>query len=158
MNAAADTPGRLADPVDDGRCIACGPLAPNGLHMRFETGDDGWVQSRVAVSAAFQGWSGVVHGGIVATLLDEAMAYAAAARGFLGVTGELKMRFRSAVPVDAEVTVRGNVTWHRRNVLGVEARVHDASGALLASGTGSFVIRGRLAPGMRLGEVREVGA
>jgi uncharacterized protein (TIGR00369 family) len=137
--------------VDDGRCIGCGPLCEHGLKLRFEVAEDGSVESRVTVAAAFQGWRGVVHGGIVALLLDEAMAYAAGARGLLGVTAELTLRFRHAVPVGEPLVVRGSVRWQRRNVLAVEATVGDAAGTLLASAQGRFVSRGRLAPGQRFG-------
>lgn len=141
------------EPVDDGRCVACGPDADAGLHMHFDLADDG-VVSRVTVPRGFQGWRGVVHGGIVAMLLDEAMAYAAGARGVLGVTGELSMRFRAPVEVGAPLVVRGKVAWERRNVLGVEASVSDDAGTLLASGTGKFVGRGTLAPSERFGTIR----
>ena len=142
----------LAEPVDDGRCIACGPDAPFGLKMQFERLSDDSVESRVVVPAAYQGWRGVVHGGAVAMLLDEAMAYAAAAAGVLGVTAELKMRFRKAVPVGAPLLVRGSVHLRRGKVLGVSASVKAEDGTLLASGEGSFVSRGEIAPGTRFGE------
>jgi uncharacterized protein (TIGR00369 family) len=134
-------------PIDDGTCIGCGPLSEIGLKMTFEAGDDGSVTSRVAVPASFQGWRGVTHGGIVALLLDEAMAYAAGAAGVLGVTGDMKMRFRHAVPIGETLTVRGRVLWRRRGVLGIEASVSDSDDRLLASGVGSFVSRGTVAPG-----------
>jgi uncharacterized protein (TIGR00369 family) len=139
-------------PIDDGHCIACGVHSAIGLHLRFEVAGDASVRSRVTVGAAFQGWRDVVHGGVVAMLLDEAMAYAAGARGLLGVTADLKMRFRQPVPVGAELLLRGNVLWQRRNVLGIAANITDAAGTLLASGQGSFVSRGTLAPGERFGE------
>ncbi len=144
----------LPNPVDDGRCIGCGPDAVLGLNMRFDIRDDKSVESRVSVGAAFQGWRDVVHGGIVALLLDEAMAYAAGAVGIVGVTGDLKMRFRRPVPVGAPLVVRGRVLWQRRGVLGVEASVNDEAGVLLASGQGSFVKRGDVPPGTLFGESR----
>ena len=142
------------NPIDDGFCIACGPHSAIGLKMRFEEDENLSVRSRVTVGAAFQGWRDVVHGGVVAMLLDEAMAYAAGARGLLGVTAELKMRFRRPVPVGEELVVRGNVVWQRRNVLGTAASISDGAGTLLASAEGSFVSQGSLAPGQRLGEPR----
>ncbi len=147
--AAAGDDGAV---VDDGHCIACGPYSPIGLKMRFATVGDSSVESRVAVGAVFSGWRGVLHGGIVALMLDEAMAYAAGTRGLLGVTANLKLRFRKPVPVDRELLVRGNVLWQRRNVLGIAASITDASDTLLASAEGSFVSRGTLAPGQRLGD------
>ncbi len=135
-------------PVDDGHCIGCGKLSTIGLKMSFEIDDALAVESRISVGPTFAGWRGVVHGGIVALLLDEAMAYAAAAHGVLGMTGELKMRFRASVPVDEPLVVRGEVLWQRRGILGVSARVErEAGGTLLASGEGRFVKRGDVEPG-----------
>ena len=54
------------------------------------------------------------------------------------------MRFRKPVPVGEPILVRGRVTWHRRNVLGVEAQVLNEAGTVLVQGEGSFVSRGTL--------------
>ncbi len=131
MSAAAP----VDQPLDDGHCFGCGPLSDIGLKMRFDERPDGTVECRFSLGEAYQGWRGVAHGGIVALVLDEAMAYAAATRGLLGVTAELKMRFRKPVP------------------LGVAASVSNEAGVLLASGDGSFVAKGKLAPGQRLGRL-----
>ncbi len=142
----------LERPIDDGFCVGCGKDSPIGLHMTFAIEGDTSVESRVTIPERFQGWRDVVHGGIVALVLDEAMAYAAGARGYLGVTADLKLRFRNPVPVGAPLVVRAKVLWQRRTVLGIEASVCDAAGTLLASAEGSFVTRGRLEPGEKLGE------
>ncbi len=142
--------------VDDEHCVACGSQAEAGLHMHFAPEGDG-VISRLTVSRRFAGWRSIVHGGAVAMMLDEAMAYAAGARGFVAVTGELTMRFRRQVLVDAPLAVRGNVVWQRGDVLGLEASVHDADGTLLARATGRFVRRGTLGPGERFGTMHVGG-
>jgi uncharacterized protein (TIGR00369 family) len=147
-----------SEPVDDGGCIGCGPAAPYGLHMRFDINEDKSVETTVTVPAGFQGWRDVVHGGVVALLLDEAMAYAAGAHGQLGMTADLKLRFRKAVPVGAPLHVRSHVLWRRRNVLGIAASVRDAGGALLASAEGSFVSQGTLEPGRTFGYGRTTSA
>jgi len=122
--------------------------------MTFEAAEDESVTSRVVVPAAFQGWRGVTHGGVVALLLDEAMAYAAGAAGVIGVTGDMKMRFRKSVPTGEPLVVRGKVAWRRRNVLGIEATVRDEAGTLLASGVGSFLSRGSVEPGARFARLK----
>jgi uncharacterized protein (TIGR00369 family) len=139
-------------PVDDGRCFACGLLSDYGLKMRFSTDDAREVACRIVLPPMVQGWRGLAHGGIVALLLDEAMAYAAGAHGHKGMTGEMKLRFRKSVPIGEPLLVRGKIVWQRRNVLGAEARVEDAEGTLLATATGSFVSVGLLEPGVTLGE------
>lgn len=149
--AALTTSGQA--PVDDGRCFACGPKSEHGLHLRFKQLPDGSVEARTTLQQPFQGWRGIAHGGIVAMLLDEAMAHAAGAKGYMGMTGDLKLRFRKAVPVGEPLVLRGDVRWQRRNVLGIGASVALESGSELAVGEGSFVIKGQLPKGELLGEI-----
>ena len=141
--------------VDDGHCFGCGPHSNVGLKLRFEELDDRSVVGNVTVAQPYQGWRGVVHGGIVALMLDETMAYAAAALGYLGVTGEMKMRFKKPVPTNEPLVLSGKVLWQRRNVFGIEAKVADRAGKVLAFGQGSFVSHSKLAPGQRLGHVED---
>ena len=131
-------------PFDDGYCFACGPENPAGMHLHFEPDDEG-VVCRVTLPATFQGWRGIVHGGIAMALIDEAMAHAAGYAGHRGVTAAVNVRFRKPVPIGRPIVVRGRVTWSRRNVLGVEATVFDDAGTPLVKGDGSFVSRGGLA-------------
>ena len=130
--------------VDDGHCYACGQLNDGGLKLRFVAQDDRSVLCTVTLPAKYQGWRGVAHGGIVMTLLDEAMAHAAGTRGERGVTASMSTRFRAPLLLETSVEVRGRVLWKRRNVLGCEAEVLDASGAVVASAEGHFVSRGAI--------------
>ena len=135
--------------IDDGRCFACGPLNPIGLHMRFERDGDDGAKAEIVLGEQFQGWRGVAHGGIVMAVLDEVMAHAAGFMGYRGVTAGLNARFKKPVPLGEPLNVRARVAWVRRNVLSVEAEIH-AGGELLASGDGKFVVKGTVEPG-RLG-------
>jgi uncharacterized protein (TIGR00369 family) len=130
-------------PIDDGYCFACGPENPIGLRLRFEPEGDG-VRAETTLAAEFQGWQSVAHGGIAMALLDEAMAHAAGAAGHRGVTASINVRFRKPVPIGPPIAITGRVAWQRRNVLGLEAKLCDASGMLLADGEGKFVSMGPL--------------
>lgn len=138
----------MSAPFDDGNCFACGPENPIGLHLQFEAANEGsaneGVRARTTLTRDFQGWRTIAHGGIVVCLLDEAMAHAAGAAGHRGVTASVNVRFRKPVPIDQPIDVTGRITWQRRNVLGVEASVHDASGTVLVDAEGKFVSRGPL--------------
>lgn len=102
------------------------------------------MRCNALLASQFQGWRGIAHGGIVMALLDEAMAHAAGFAGQRGVTASVNVRFRKPVPLERPIEILGRVTWHRRNVLGVEAKILDESGTLLAEAEGSFVSRGPL--------------
>jgi acyl-coenzyme A thioesterase PaaI-like protein len=131
-------------PVDDGRCFACGPHNADGLQLRFEPAGEQTVQARIVLPPRFQGWRETAHGGIVAMLLDEAMAHACGLIGERAVTASMNMRFRAPVPLGAHIVVTGSVKWKRRHVIALDATVALADGTVLASAEGSFVSRGPL--------------
>lgn len=129
-------------PIDDGRCFACGPENPIGMHLHFEHLGEKGVRARTTLGPQFQGWRGIAHGGIAISLLDEAMAHAAGYAGHRGVTASMHVRFRKPVPLGEPLTVLGRVTWQRSKALGVEADVLDERGTLLLHGEGHFISRG----------------
>lgn len=126
-------------PIDDGYCFACGPENPIGMHLQFENLGSEGVRARTSLAPQFAGWRGIAHGGIAISLLDEAMAHAAGYAGHRGVTASMNVRFRKPVPLGEELEVRGRVAWQRGKVLGLQAGVYDAAGALLLRGDGHFV-------------------
>jgi uncharacterized protein (TIGR00369 family) len=122
------------------------------MHLRFARDGDGYaVRAQTVIDQRFQGWQGVTHGGIIATMIDDAMAHAGAAAGYAGFTAQIDLRFRKPVPIGEVAIVRAWVTWQRRNVLGISSRVTNAEGTVLASAEGSFVGKAPLEPGARLG-------
>ncbi len=61
---------------NDHHCFGCGPLNPSGLRMQFFS-DDVTVRSRLTVPDHLGGWDTLVHGGVIATIMDEIMSWAA---------------------------------------------------------------------------------
>lgn len=99
----------------NGRCFGCGADNPAGLRLAFFETDDG-AEVEYAVPAQLEGAPGVVHGGIQATLLDEAMCMTAYAKAGTGVvTGELTVRYLRAVPTGTPLVIRGCITERRAN-------------------------------------------
>jgi uncharacterized protein (TIGR00369 family) len=93
----------------DGGCFGCSTANPDGLQMAFRRrGKE--VEARYTVADRFHGAPGVVHGGIVATLLDEvSCALAVFVLDRHVVTGELTVRYERPVPVAREVVLRARV-------------------------------------------------
>ncbi len=134
----------VAQPVDDGRCFACGPHNPDGLHMTFEPDGDAGARSRVTLGPRMQGYRDVAQGGIVMMLLDEIMAHACRFAGERAMTASMQTRFRRPVPLGHELLLRAEVTGRRRNVLFLAAALELHDGTLLATAEGTFVSTGRL--------------
>lgn len=128
----------IAPLQDDRRCFACGPDNERGLRMRFEYGE-GTARCEIVPGDAFAGWRDIMHGGIVAALLDEAMAHATLSTGVRAVTARLEVRFRKAVPTDAPLIVEGRVTARKGRMLEVAGLLQGKDGTLYAEGRSRFV-------------------
>ena len=116
-------------------CYACGDLNPLGLHLRFHMEDD-WAVAGFEARREHQGYPGFIHGGIVSTLLDEAMGWATYGRGIWALTGKIELRFRDVVPTGKPLVVRGHIERDRGRTLDVVAELRDDAGKLLAEATG----------------------
>ena len=94
-------------------CVVCGPDNQFGLQLEFTVSEDGGVQAAFDCSKTFQGYVGLLHGGVISSLLDGAMTNCLFAHGQQGITGELKVRFRHPVVTDRPAIVRA---WIERSI------------------------------------------
>jgi acyl-coenzyme A thioesterase PaaI-like protein len=92
------------------RCVACSPCHPFGLKLDFRDAGGGAVRATFACNEAFEGYPGRLHGGIISTLLDAAMANCLFFRNLKGVTAELVVNFKAPVALNREATVEARVT------------------------------------------------
>jgi uncharacterized protein (TIGR00369 family) len=116
-------------------CFGCGPTNPAGLRLSFTETDEG-VEVEYTVPSHLQGATGIVHGGILATLLDETLCMTAYAKAGTPVfTGELTVRYLRPVPTGAPLRVRGRI---------VEAKTKGwiIEGAITLADTGEELTRG----------------
>ena len=93
----------------DHNCFACGGQNPIGMHLDIVLGD-GTASTEWVPTADFVGWEEKVHGGILATLLDEVMAWAPASHDSWAVTAEMKIRFRAPASPGERLVATGHVT------------------------------------------------
>ncbi len=112
MSATTDSSWRQVDAVrsrEHPDCIVCAPDNPHGLHVRFEVLADGSTQGCFACQKVFEGFPGVIHGGVLSALADEAMLHCLLARGVSGMTAELAMQFRHPVQTKVPATIRAEL-------------------------------------------------
>jgi uncharacterized protein (TIGR00369 family) len=120
-------------------CFACGTLNAGGLGLDLHV-EPGRSWATLALGSRFEGWEGVIHGGIICTILDEVMAWALVGEDNWGVTARMAVDFRRPVPVGAQIRAEGWVTRSRRRVVDTAARIVDPStGTELATATGTYV-------------------
>jgi acyl-coenzyme A thioesterase PaaI-like protein len=114
-------------------CFACGTLNAHGLHLVLHVaGDTCWTE--LTLGADFQGWEGIAHGGIVATILDEVMGWALASTDAWGYTAKMSIEYRRPVPVGARIRGEGRLVARRRRLLTLTGRLVDINtGEVLAT-------------------------
>lgn len=122
-----------------GRCFACGQQNPVGLQLQFSMfPESNASDSDFVLAAEYAGGEGVAHGGIVATVLDEAMVFACRAAGLSVVTCELTVRYRSPVLTGVQLHVHGEVVSCHGRLVEAAAEITRA-GTLLARAHGRFM-------------------
>ncbi|MDD8025975.1 MAG: PaaI family thioesterase [Acidobacteriota bacterium] len=129
--------------TDDHFCFACGENNPDGLRIAFEYPEPGRCRAAFTPERRFQGWQDILHGGIIATLLDEGLAhaYGGADRGGgeAAVTAELCVRFKKPVRIGRPIVLEGRVVSIEGRVIEGQSRILDQDGTELASATGKLI-------------------
>jgi acyl-coenzyme A thioesterase PaaI-like protein len=134
-----DVPGLARFEIAPHHCFACGTLNSTGmgLVLHVERGRS-WVEW--TLEPRFQGWDGIAHGGILATILHEVMAWALVGEDDGGLTARLSIDFTRPVKVGQDIRGEGWITRSRRRIVDTAAQVTDvAMGDVLAAATGVYV-------------------
>jgi len=131
----------MTEPELENPCFGCGPANPRGMRLKFETDADRQrVVGRFRIGPDYQGAHGFLHGGIIATILDEAMSKVSRLSDVRTVTAELRIEYLRPVPVNAELLVEGFQVRRHGRQLYHHGEIRDAAGTLLARGSGRFVV------------------
>jgi uncharacterized protein (TIGR00369 family) len=122
----------------DHNCFACGDRNPIGMRLHIELGE-GTASTTWTPSADYVGWEDKVHGGLLATLLDEVMAWAPSSYDSWAVTAEMNIRFRSPADPSERLEARAWVEQRRRRIYHVRGEVRGADGRMVAEASGRFL-------------------
>lgn len=131
------------DPNPANHCFGCGGANGEGMKLSF---DQHHATKRIigkfTMGPRYQGGGGMLHGGIIAVLLDEAMGKVCRFRNVRAVTAEMNIDFVKPIRIDQEITVEAFETAQRGRNLFLWGEIRDAGGQLLARGRARFVVPG----------------
>jgi len=116
--------------VDD-MCFACGKGNPIGLKLDFRFEGEEYV-TEFEVKPEYQGWAGIVHGGLLATVFDETMARLLLEKELKAITARLNVRYQGPLSVGESVTVRARITKQRSPLIETAAEAAKADGTVVA--------------------------
>jgi acyl-coenzyme A thioesterase PaaI-like protein len=116
------------------QCFVCGLENPHGLHLRFYDSAPGEVTVHYTVPQHFQGYPGMVHGGVVAAMLDEVCgrAHMGGDSPRLMFTARLEVRYRQNVPVGQPLRIVGRATRSKGRTATAVGEIYGPGDVLLA--------------------------
>jgi uncharacterized protein (TIGR00369 family) len=124
---------------DNQRCYVCGKKNPAGLAVNFDIDrETRSISARFIPSDIHQGYEGIVHGGILSALLDEAMAKLAYSLGLPAVTAEMTVKFKSPAAPGEELSVSGRLTHETHRLIEAEAIIQKGS-VIIAEAKGKLL-------------------
>jgi acyl-coenzyme A thioesterase PaaI-like protein len=124
---------------DNSRCFGCGPNNPIGLKLKFQT-DVKTVRTEFTPGEQYQGWSGYLHGGITACILDEVLSQAVHMEGLNCVTARLDTRLKHLIPLNQPIVITSSVTQKTRKVIKTKAIIYLTDGTIAAEGDGTHFV------------------
>ncbi|MGR8922030.1 MAG: PaaI family thioesterase [Gammaproteobacteria bacterium] len=124
---------------DASGCFVCGSDNPIGLKIRFELDGD-HVRGSFTSRPEHAGFDGVTHGGIVFSVLDDAMANWFYLQGARGLTAKAEIRYRAPMPVGATATIDCELTRRKGRLVQLAASARDPAGAVFAETEASFML------------------
>ncbi len=120
--------------LDEGFCFGCGRNNPIGLKLSFiKNGDT--IRTEFTPDKTHQGWPGLLHGGILGTLLDEAMSNIVYATGNTCLTASIDIRIRQPIKVEVPLVITARITRHRKKLIETEGQVCLKDGTVVAEST-----------------------
>ncbi len=126
---------------DNGMCFACGRNNDKGLHLEFLLNrQEKRVETTFIPLDTHQGWQGVVHGGIISTLMDEAMAKLAQLLGLHALTASLDVRFKEVARTGEPLHVKAEVAKLSKKLIYAKAFAHRADGRIVAEAQAKLII------------------
>jgi len=126
------------------KCFGCGGDNAGGMKLTFEQDNvNRRIVGRFVLGARYQGGGGFAHGGIIATLLDEAMGKVCRFREVRAVTAELTVEYLKPVNVQHEIVVEGRETEQQGRNIFMAGEIRNEAGDVLARGKGRFVVIGQ---------------
>jgi acyl-coenzyme A thioesterase PaaI-like protein len=134
-----DVPGVPRFEVAPHHCFACGTLNEQGMGLVLHV-EPGRAWTDLTLERRFEGWDGIAHGGILATILDEVMAWSLVGEDNWGLTARLSLEFKKPVEIGTPIRADGWITRSRRRLVDTAARLVDPqTGEQLATATGVYV-------------------
>lgn len=126
--------------IGDDKCFVCGPNNPLGLKIPFVVDRAGkTIRCEFTPGPEYQGFQGITHGGIITTLLDEAMVKLAFELGVSAVTAWMEVRFVAPLFTGEKVGLLATIEKEGKKLIEATAEAVTRDGKIIAKATGKLI-------------------
>jgi len=125
--------------VDDQHCFVCGKKNAIGLQLDFELVGEAEVRTTFLPTKQYQGFKDIVHGGVIAAVLDEVMVNGAWLRGIRAVTGKFEVRLKRPATVGERLYFTGKIVRDGDRTVETEGQATTSDGVIVAQASGLLV-------------------
>jgi acyl-coenzyme A thioesterase PaaI-like protein len=130
----------MSEATPANHCFGCGEANPHGMKLAFERdAAKRRVRGKFRIEQKYQGGLGMLHGGIIALILDEAMGKVCRFSDVRAVTASLSVEFKKPIRVEEEISVEAFEDGRDGRSFHVVGEIRRSDGELLARGRGRFV-------------------
>jgi uncharacterized protein (TIGR00369 family) len=121
-------------------CYGCGVDNKEGMRLKFVyDADRNSMVARIRLRSRYTGPPGHVHGGVIATILDEAMGKVMKIHNVIALTSRMEVQYLKPVPLQQTLIAEGKPKSHRGRRYWTVAEIRNQQGDVLARGKGLFV-------------------
>lgn len=124
---------------NDNMCFACGEDNPISLGLDFEKTEEKTVKAEFKPKKVHQGYNGIMHGGLISTLLDEAMAKVLSLNNIFALTAKMNIRFKKPVSIENKLIITAEIVKNKTGLYFTEAELRDINGELFAESEAKFM-------------------
>lgn len=119
-------------------CMVCGQDNHRSLGLKFTTDKNGITYSTFHGDNGFQGYNGILHGGIITTLLDATMTHCLFHHGIIALTGDLHVRFVHPIPYDSTVNLQAQIIKVKKSIYFLQAEAMQQQ-KIMATAKAKFI-------------------
>ncbi len=124
--------------INNNKCFVCGKDNPFGLRLDFML-DGKKLKSEVILDDKFQGFQGIIHGGIIAALLDEMMGNLAFKLGINAVTANININLRKPAQPNEKYFLLGEIVSEEGKKVHAKSELKDSEGNIVADASGLLI-------------------
>jgi len=124
-------------------CFVCSKTNPKGLHIAFERIEN-MTLAKFVLEKEYEGYPSIVHGGILAAILDDAMGNIKYLEGYMAYTVEMSIRYINPSFIGEELEVRGWLESAQHKIIKAIGDIRDKKGVIKVRAKAKFYITGKI--------------